>query len=161
TRCLGRLVAQVERYEGVVEKFIGDAVMAVWGAPVAHEDDAERALRAAVGMLEAVDVLNGELDTAQGDRLALRIGVQSGEVIAGRGAVGGIRASKESGDAVNVAARLQGATEPGTILVGEATMARTQALFEFRPVQELVLKNKRDPVRAALVVGPRVGPTVM
>src|SRR5262245_60594985 len=161
TSCLGRLVTQVERYEGIVEKFIGDAVMAVWGAPVAHEDDAERALRAAVGMLEAVDVLNRDLDTAHGDRLALRIGVQSGEVIAGMRDVGGIRAFNVNGDAVNVAARLQGATEPGTILVGEATMARAQALFEFRPVQALVLKNKRDPVRAALLMGARVGPTVM
>jgi adenylate cyclase len=149
TDCLRRLVAEVQRLDGTVEKFIGDAVMAVWGAPVAHEDDPERALRAALGMQRAVEALNRELEPRRGLRVAIRVGIQSGEVVAGMREVGDIRTFSVSGDAVNVAARLQAATEPGTILVGDATVRRVRGSFAFEPVPPLSLKNKAEPVSAS------------
>jgi class 3 adenylate cyclase/tetratricopeptide (TPR) repeat protein len=149
TDCLRRLVAEVQRLDGTVEKFIGDAVMAVWGAPVAHEDDPERALRAALGMQRAVEALNRDLEPRRGLRLAIRVGIQSGEVVAGMREVADIRTFSVSGDAVNVAARLQAATEPGTILVGDATVRRIRGGFAFEPVPPLYLKNKAEPVAAS------------
>src|SRR5690349_22881103 len=95
--------AIVERHGGSVEKFIGDAVMAVFGVPVLHEDDAVRAVRAADAARAAVRALNDELERAHGLRLAVRLGVETGEVVVGDGS----RGTVATGDAVNVAARLE------------------------------------------------------
>src|SRR5208283_1880526 len=108
-RCLGRLAEEVERIGGRVDKFIGDNVMAIFGAPVAHEDDPERAVRAAFGMQGAMVELNRELLAEFGLELALRVGVNTGEVLAGR--IGD--SYTVVGDAVNVAARLQAAAPAG------------------------------------------------
>ncbi len=151
TECLRRLVTEIARYEGTVDKFMGDAVMALFGAPVAHEDDPARALRAALDMQAALARFNDELERERGFRLALRIGIETGEVVAGLRDVGGVREYTVIGDAVNVAARLQAATEPGTILVGEVTRQRTASLFTFRPVPPLSLKGKEQPVAAAIL----------
>jgi class 3 adenylate cyclase/tetratricopeptide (TPR) repeat protein len=156
TECLRRLVAEVARYEGTVDKFIGDAVMALFGAPVAHEDDPARALRAALGMQRALEAFNVDLERERGLRLALRIGIETGEVVAGMRDVGGVREYTAIGDAVNVAARLQATTSPDSILVGVATEQRARSAFAFRPVPPLALRGKEQPVPAFVLVGPQV-----
>ncbi|TML71149.1 MAG: hypothetical protein E6G14_02895 [Actinobacteria bacterium] len=108
--------AAVERHGGTVEKFIGDAVMAVFGVPVVHEDDALRAVRAAAEIREALETLNAELERDFGTTLSIRFGVTTGEVVTGT------EERLATGDAVNVAARLEQAAEPGDILLGEETV---------------------------------------
>ena len=110
----------LERHGGTVEKFIGDAVMAVFGVPEVHEDDALRAARAAVELRGSVAELNDELERNWGARLQIRTGVNSGDVVAGDPAAG---QAFVSGDAVNVAARLEQAGEPGGVLIGGPTPA--------------------------------------
>jgi len=114
-RCLTRLAREVERFGGRVDKYIGDNVMAVFGAPVAHEEDPERAVRAAFGMQSAMQELNAGIAPEFGFELALRIGINTGEVLAGH--VG--EAYTVVGDTVNVASRLQTAAPVGDILVGD------------------------------------------
>ena len=121
-RSLQRLGEEVDRFGGRVDKYIGDNVMAVFGAPVAHEDDAERAVRAALGMQDAMAEINERLGATHGVNLALRVGVNTGEVVAG--AVGD--GYTVIGDTVNVAARLQSAANPGSVTVGERTFRATQ-----------------------------------
>src|SRR5919197_38783 len=107
--------AIVERHGGSVEKFIGDAVMAVFGVPAVHEDDALRAVRAADELRGSLGELNEELERSYGTRLELRMGVNTGEVVTGT------EERLATGDAVNVAARLEQAAEPGEVLLGEET----------------------------------------
>jgi class 3 adenylate cyclase len=106
----------IERHGGTVEKFIGDAVMAVFGVPVVHEDDAIRAVRAAGDLRSALVPLNEELERRFQTRLQLRTGVNTGEVVTGT------EERLATGDAVNVAARLEQAAQPGEILPGEETL---------------------------------------
>ena len=131
----------IARYGGVVEKFIGDAVMAVWGTPVATEGDAERAVRAALDVVAAVAAL-GERVGATG--LAARAGVVTGEVAATIGATG---EGMVAGDAVNTAARVQSAAQPGTVLVDDATQRLASASVGFDDAGEHVLKGKAEPAR--------------
>ncbi len=126
------MAAEVGRAGGTVEKFVGDAVMAAFGAPVAHEDDAERALHVALGMQRRMAELFG-------GRLALRIGVNSGDVVVGQPREG---SSFVTGDAVNVCARLEQAAAPGQILVGERTVAAAQGAFEFAEPTTVQAKGK-------------------
>ena len=139
----------IARHGGTVEKFIGDAVMAVWGAPVAREDDAERAVRAGLELVDAVRTL--------GPATAARAGVLTGEAAVTVGATGqGIVA----GDLVNTAARLQSVAPPGAVLVGEATVRAASAAIVFEPAGEQTLKGKAAPVpawRALRVVAERGG----
>src|SRR4051812_23843330 len=140
----------VDRYGGTVEKFIGDAVMAVWGVPVAHEDDAERAVRAGLDLVEAVAEFGERLDI---DGLAMRVGVVTGEVAVTLGAVA---QGMVAGDAVNTAARVQAKAEPGTVWVDEQTRALTAAAIAYEPAGSHALKGKAEPVllhRAAAVMG--------
>lgn len=130
------MAAEVERAGGTVEKFAGDAVMAAFGAPAAHEDDAERGLHVALGMQRRM----GELF---GGRLGLRIGVNTGEVVVGRPREG---SSFVTGDAVNVGARLEQAAAPGEILVGERTVAAVRGAFEFAGPVRIEAKGKPDGV---------------
>ena len=141
----------VESHGGTVEKFIGDAVMAVFGLPKMHEDDGVRALRAAVELRDAVEGWAGDVSDLGG--LGVHIGVNTGEVIAGATGSG---EAFVTGDAVNVAARLQQAAEPGQILVGQGTAALARAAATMEPVGQLELKGKRDPVAAfrLLTVNP-------
>ena len=139
----------VERHGGIVEKFIGDAVMALWGAPVAHEDDAERAVRAALELVDAVHAL--------GPGLEARGAVLTGEAAVTLGAIG---QGMVAGDLVNTASRLQSAAAPGTVLVGEATQRAASIAITFEPVDEQYLKGKAAPVaawRAVRVVAQRRG----
>jgi class 3 adenylate cyclase/tetratricopeptide (TPR) repeat protein len=135
----------VERHGGTVEKFIGDAVMAVFGVPRLHEDDALRAVRAGVEMREALHRLNDEFERTWGVRIATRTGVNTGEVMAGAPGRG---ESLVIGDAVNVAARLEQAARPGEILVGEATYRLVRDAVVAEEVHPLVLKGIARPVPA-------------
>ena len=125
----------VERHGGTVEKFIGDAVMAVWGAPIANEDDAERAVRAALELVEAIPTLDAGLTA--------RAGVQTGEAAVTLGADG---QGMVAGDLVNTAARIQSAAEPGQVLVGERTRRASEAAIAFVGAGEHELKGKATPV---------------
>jgi len=131
-RYFERMKAIVERHGGSVEKFIGDAVMAVFGVPVVHEDDALRAVRAASEMRDALPELG----------LEGRIGVMTGEVVTGTAE------RLATGDAVNVAARLEQAAAPGDVLIGEMTLALVADAVEVEPVEPLHLKGKAEPVSA-------------
>jgi class 3 adenylate cyclase len=126
------MAAEVERAGGTVEKFVGDAVMAAFGAPVAHEDDAERALHVALGMRRRLAELFG-------GALSLRIGVNTGDVVVGQPREG---SSFVTGDAVNVCARLEQAAAPGEILVGERTVAAVGGAFEFADPVTVQAKGK-------------------
>jgi len=130
----------IGRYGGVVEKFIGDAVMAIWGTPVATEEDAERAVRAALEVVAAVQLL-GEKVGATG--LAARAGVVTGEVAV----TSGLGGEGVAGDTVNTASRVQSVADPGSVWVDEATERLARASIGFTDVGEHVLKGKTDPLR--------------
>jgi class 3 adenylate cyclase/tetratricopeptide (TPR) repeat protein len=138
----------VGRYGGTVEKFIGDAVMAVWGAPVAHEDDAERAVRAGLELVDAV--------TALGPGVAARAGILTGEAAV---TIGATDQGMVAGDLVNTASRLQSMAPPGAVIVGEATERATSRAIAFEPVGEQALKGKATSIPAwrALRVIAQVG----
>jgi class 3 adenylate cyclase/tetratricopeptide (TPR) repeat protein len=132
----------VRRYGGTVEKFIGDAVMAVWGTPVAHEDDAERAVRSALDLVAAIAQLGADLGTPD---LRARAGLLTGEAAVNRAA---IDQGMVAGDLVNTASRLQTVAAPGTVLVGEATMRAAAGAVVFEAAGEHDLKGKVAPVAA-------------
>ncbi|MFL6127681.1 MAG: adenylate/guanylate cyclase domain-containing protein [Mycobacteriales bacterium] len=135
----------LERHGGVVEKYIGDAIMAVFGLPRVHEDDALRAVRATADMQRALVELNAELHGTWGVRLANRTGVNTGEVVAGD-AAGGQRLV--TGDAVNVAARLEQAAGELQVLLGESTYRLVRHRVDVEPLEPLRLKGKSRPVPA-------------
>jgi class 3 adenylate cyclase/tetratricopeptide (TPR) repeat protein len=141
-RYFERMKAIVERHGGSVEKFIGDAVMAVFGVPLLHEDDALRAVRAALEMRDAIPELG----------LQGRIGVMTGEVVTGT------EERLATGDPVNVAARLEQAAQPGEVLIGDATHALVQDAVDVEPVDPLELKGKTKPVPAYRLVGVHDAP---
>ena len=142
---------QIEFHGGTVEKFIGDAVMAVFGVPVVHEDDARRALAAALDMLAALDGLNAELDVTPGVRLDVRIGVNTGQVVSGSDA--SARQALVSGETVNVAARLEQHAGPGRVLIGPDTLRAAGAAVRTEPAGPLSLKGKTEPVPAYWLLG--------
>jgi tetratricopeptide (TPR) repeat protein len=142
----------VERHGGTVEKFIGDAVMAVFGVPHVHEDDALRAVRAAVEMLTELERLNRELAAEGRHELRIRIGVNSGEVVTGDDAT-----TLVTGDAVNTAKRLEEAAGPGEILIGAATRQLVVNATELEPAQPVTAKGKSNLVEAWQVLGTIAG----
>jgi len=146
SRYFDEMQAVVEAHEGTVEKFIGDAVMAVFGIPVLHEDDAVRAVRAAAEMRERLAGLNEELERDWGVSIAVRTGVNTGEVVAGDARSGGQRFA--TGDAVNVAKRLEEAAPANEILLGETTYRLARDAVEVEPVEPLELKGKGERVSA-------------
>src|SRR5262249_46611474 len=145
----------LEGHGGTVEKFIGDAVMAVFGIPRVHEDDALRAVRAAQELRVALERLNNELESERGVRLAIRVGVNTGEVVTGDG--GG---TLVTGDAVNIAKRLEEAARANEILVGSSTERLARAAASFELLGSLELKGKSAPVEAwrAVAVDDAAGP---
>jgi class 3 adenylate cyclase/tetratricopeptide (TPR) repeat protein len=134
--------AVVERHGGTVEKFIGDAVMAVFGVPVVHEDDALRAVRAAADLRDGLGELNAELERGYGTRLELRMGINTGEVVTGT------EERLATGDAVNVAARLEQAAQPGEVLLGEETHRLVRTTVGAEPTPPLEAKGKAEPLVA-------------
>ena len=141
---LRRLGEEVAHHGGSVDKYIGDNVMAVFGAPVAHEDDPERAVRAGLAMQAAMAEINDDLAGSHAVSFQLRVGINSGEVVAG--AVGD--GYTVIGDTVNVAARLQAAARPGSVTVGARTWRATREVVEYRQLEPLRLKGKAEPVTA-------------
>jgi class 3 adenylate cyclase len=139
-----QLRAELERFGGTVEKFIGDAVMAVFGAPVAHEDDAERAVRAALAIRDSI-----------GDELQIRTAVNTGEALVALGAKPGEGDAMVAGDVVNTAARLQGAAPVNGILVGEGTYRATRHAIDYREAAPVEAKGKAEPVKVWEAVGAR------
>jgi class 3 adenylate cyclase len=117
-RTFDRLAQEIGRYEGLLEKFMGDAVLAVFGVPRAHEDDAERAVRAALEMQAILSEMNRGFAAEGKPILGMRIGVEAGEVLVDVERASGVRDRMLTGDAVNTAARLQTAAEPGQVVVG-------------------------------------------
>jgi len=140
--CFLGMVEAVRRYDGTIDKFIGDCLMAVFGAPRAHENDCERALRCALDMLEAVAVYNRSLKTPVG----LSIGVNAGPVIAGNVGAGEQLGYSVIGDAVNLAQRLQSAARTGQILVGPLLPVRCGDLFDLSAMAPIKVKGKQQPV---------------
>jgi class 3 adenylate cyclase len=144
---------RIGRYGGTIEKFIGDAVMAVWGTPVTHEDDAERAVRAALELIDAVAVLRAP----DGSTVAVRGAVLTGEAAVALGVDG---QAMVAGDLVNTASRLQSVAPPGAVLVGEATVRGSESAIVYEPVGDQALRGKELPLpawRALRVVAGRGG----
>jgi class 3 adenylate cyclase/tetratricopeptide (TPR) repeat protein len=147
-----RLRHELERHGGTVEKFIGDAVVALFGAPVAHEDDPERAVRAALAIREAIAELNEADPTLE---LEVRIAVNTGEALVALGSRPELGEGMASGDVVNTAARLQTAAPVGGILVGEATYRATTHVIEYREAASVEAKGKASPVPAWEAIAAR------
>src|SRR4029450_13447557 len=137
-----RLRSEIDAYGGTVEKFVGDAVMAVFGAPVAHEDDAERAVRSGLAVLEAIAELNeGDPDL----ELQVRVGINTGEAVVALGARPEQGEGIVTGDVVNTAARIQSAAPVGGVAVGEQTHRATGRVFEYEPLEPVPAKGKAEP----------------
>jgi class 3 adenylate cyclase/tetratricopeptide (TPR) repeat protein len=147
-RTFDRLSQEIERYGGHLEKFMGDAVLAVFGIPRAHEDDPERAVRAALEMLAVLSELNRGFATEGKPTLEMRIGVEAGEVLVDLERTTGARDRMLTGDAVNTAARLQTAAEPGHVVVGPSVYASVKDVIELVELPPLTLKGKGEPVPA-------------
>ncbi len=151
-RCFQWLVADIVSFGGRVDKIIGDAVLALFGAPVAHEDDAERAVRAALRMQQTVTDRAHELDGA----VRLRIGVNTGEVLVGALQAGGDYTAM--GDVVNTANRLQTAARPGEVLVGESTHTATERIIPYVERGVVPAKGRDAPVSAWVACPPSTAP---
>jgi class 3 adenylate cyclase/tetratricopeptide (TPR) repeat protein len=148
----GRMGQEVSRFGGTVVSVMGDAIMAVFGAPVTHEDDAERAVRAALAMRDSITA------AASGLPFSLHIGVNTGEVMAGLVGPQERREYTVMGDVTNTAARLQSAAPPGTILVGRATHLATQHVIDYEQSEPVSAKGKEEPVEAWRAIGATGGP---
>ena len=154
--CLSQLAGVVREFDGTVDKFGGDSILAYFGYPVAHEDDPERAVGAALAMQQAMGSFNDELETKRGLRLQMRIGINTGLVLAGQ--MGSQTSHQEStimGDTVNTASRLQTLARPGRVTVSESTRRATQHSFEFGAEQHDWVKGKAEQVLHYEVVGIR------
>src|SRR3954451_15622718 len=145
SRWFGETRRIVEHHAGTVEKYMGDAVMAVFGVPVVHEDDAARAARTALEMHETLDHLNDELEGRWGVRLEIHTGLNTGEVVIGSGPGGDL---STVGDVVNVAQRLQAGAPAGTVLIGDDTARHLRGVAELDAMDRLELKGKSLTVRA-------------
>ncbi len=151
----------VGRYGGSLEKFIGDAVMAVFGLGQARDDDAERAVRAGLALINGVDSLGPRLGLDVDD-LRIRVGINSGEAVIGAAVPTegqGTALGRVTGDIVNVAARLQAAADPGRVMVGAETALAVEGSIELEPARSIALKGKAEPVPTRLVVRIRPEPS--
>ncbi|HZQ08659.1 MAG TPA: tetratricopeptide repeat protein [Anaerolineae bacterium] len=150
---------QIYAHEGTLDKFMGDGVMALFGAPIMHEDDPARAVRCALGMQTALKRVNDEIVAPHGITLQMRIGLNLGTVV-----VADIGSDLKMnytalGDTVNVASRLQGVAEPGTILASRAVYEQTRALFDFSELGSIRVKGRAEPVEIYQVLGAKREPT--
>ncbi len=155
---LGRLMACVHRYDGVVDKFTGDGLMAVFGAPIAHENDVELAVRAALDMQKAAAEFANIAQTKLGAPLQVRIGIHSGPAIAGILGTQDQAAYTVIGETVNLAARLESLAQPGHIWTSEYVYQQVQALFDFQPIGTLPIKGIDEPLAVYAVLGDRAKP---
>jgi class 3 adenylate cyclase/tetratricopeptide (TPR) repeat protein len=152
-RTFDHQAAEIERYGGFLEKFMGDGLLAVFGVPTAHEDDPERAVRAALQLHHVTAALNRSFAAEGKPELAIRIGIEAGEVLVDLERVAGSRDRMLTGDAVNTAARLQALAAPGTVVVGPSVFAATKDAVEYRELAPLQLKGKSEPVPAWVATG--------
>lgn len=149
--CFNVLVPIIEKYGGVIDKFIGDEIMALFGAPLAKENDAELGLRASLEMMERLEKFNQEKDI----KLGMHFGINTGLVVAGGLGSEGRQQYSVMGDAVNLAARLEGASESGQIFVGPTTYRLTHPFFDFEKLSPISLKGKSQPIQIYLLKGLR------
>lgn len=151
---LRAFTAEIYKHEGTLDKVMGDGLMALFGAPIAHEDDQARAVRAALGMQNALKRINADLQARLGITLKIRIGLNSGLVVVG--SIGSdLRMEYTAlGDTVNVASRLQSAAEPGTILVSRSVYEPTKPLFEYHELGAIRVKNRVEPVEIFEALAP-------
>lgn len=152
------LTGPIERYEGTVARLMGDAILAFFGAPVAHEDDPQRAVLAGLDIVEGVGTFREEIASEYGLDFNVRVGINTGPVVVGE--VGSDFAGEYTamGDAVNLASRMEQSAEPGTVQVAENTYALIEPLFDFEPLRLIEVKGKADPVPAFRVKGPKAEP---
>jgi len=144
--CFAGLTQAIQTEEGCIDRYLGDAVMAIFGAPVAHEDDPTRACRAALAMQSFVEEFSGQWEAGTGVSLKIRIGIHCGLVVAGALGSDARMAYGARGDTMNIAARLQGIAPPGGILVSSDVVNRTGRLFEYGPAQQEIVKGKTNPI---------------
>lgn len=151
--CFKELTSVIDKYEGTVDKFIGDAIMALFGAPVAHENDPERAIRAAIEMQESLSTFSNKLKIRLGLELRMRIGINTGPVVAGD--VGSESRSDYTvmGDTVNLASRLEHAAPVGGILISSTTYQQNINIFKFNKIEPITVKGKEKPIEVYEVVG--------
>src|SRR6476659_6205867 len=143
-RYQGHVRAELERYGGTVEKFIGDAAMAVFGAPMAHEDDPERAVRAGLRIMDAIAELNEQEPEL---KLQVRVGIATGEAVVSLHARPEQGEGIVAGDVVNTAARIQTAAPVNGVAVSEETFRQTERVFVYEPLAPVEVKGKAAPVR--------------
>jgi len=160
-QCMHGFADEIHRYEGTIDKFIGDGVMALFGAPLAHENDPERAVRAALGMLEFLRTFNRKLEREHGISLHVRIGLNAGPVIAGT--VGSDLRMQYTviGDTVNLASRLEEQATPDSILVSESVRSATAPLVDYLPRGSITVKGRETPVETYEVIGLKTRPGQM
>jgi len=153
------MLAEVHQYEGTVNQFLGDGIMALFGAPIAHEDHAQRAVRAALGIQRALENYQREMNRERALTFKVRQGLNSGLVVVG--SIGSdLRMDYTAvGDTTNVAARLQQAAEPGSIVIGETTHRLVDDYFYTQPLGELSVRGKAEPIRGWTVAAAREGRT--
>jgi class 3 adenylate cyclase/tetratricopeptide (TPR) repeat protein len=159
--CLAKLSGCVYRYEGTIDKYIGDAIMAIFGAPRAHEDDPERAIRTALAMCEALEEFNAAPPLPLADPLSIHVGIGTGYVIAGLIGTERHQDYTVMGDAVNLASRLEDLSARGQIFVSEDTYRLTSRLFVFKELDPVSVKGKVEPVTIYEVLGAREQPGSM
>lgn len=157
SRIFGEIAQVITKYEGFIERFVGDAVMAIFGVPKAHEDDPVRAIKAAREIHEIVEAMSPELENKVGQRLSMHSGINSGLVVTGevdleKGTHG------LTGDAINLASRLQGLAKVGEILVGSSTYPQAEGYFNFEELESTRVKGKTEPVRIYKVLSPKERP---
>jgi adenylate cyclase len=159
---IAKMVDTVYRYEGMVDKLTGDGLMALFGAPISHENNAERALRSALDMHQAMEGLNKKWNLGPETELTIHIGIHDGEVIlGGMGGTGRLLNYTAVGDSVNVAKRLEESASPGSTFVSETVQRQAEALFDFERLLPLTLKGKTSPVPAFKLLGPRSRPAAV
>ena len=154
--CFRKLSMMVYRYEGIIDKFIGDCIMAIFGAPVTHEDDPERAILACLDMQTAINEINTRLEKSL-KKLEIHTGINTGEVIAGKVGSDLQMDYTVMGDTVNVAQRLKDIATPGTIVIGPETYKRTRHAFDFMSSEPVQLKGKAESIKPYEVIGRKWG----
>jgi class 3 adenylate cyclase len=157
-KVFGEISKVVAKYEGFIEKFIGDAVMALFGVPQSHEDDPVRAIKAAREIHEIVSSLSPRYEKRIGKPLAMHTGICTGLVVTGdvnleKGTHGVL------GDTINTAARLSGLAKPGEIVIGPDTYHHAEGYFNFEPMEPTTVKGKAEPIRPYKVISPKEDPT--
>ena len=150
-----RLSTLIPSFGGTIDKFIGDAVMALFGALVAHDNDPKRAIDAALAMQAELDEYNREVGERIGEPMKIRIGINTGRVYAGMLGGDSHKSYTVMGDAVNVASRLESSCPIGSILVSESTLEHVRGIYDFRQKEPLLVKGKAEPLTTFEILGRR------